>query len=100
MQLEIDRSLYLDVALAEPGEGMAGVIEIVSGLVRRLAGEVAALGQVASGRGAQTIRDGRARRNEGRKNHLEASSRWPRFREEVHRSAPIGSSHEGSADPM
>lgn len=54
MQLEIDRSLYLDAALAEPGEGMAGVIEIVSGLVRRLAGEVAALGQVASGRGAQT----------------------------------------------
>lgn len=47
LQIEIDRSAYLDAALLEPGEGMEGVIEVITGLVRCLAGEVAALGQTA-----------------------------------------------------
>ncbi|NKJ41233.1 MULTISPECIES: N-formylglutamate amidohydrolase [unclassified Novosphingobium] len=47
VQVEIDRSAYLDAALAEPGAGLADVVETVTGLVRVLAGEVAALGQAA-----------------------------------------------------
>lgn len=45
IQVEIDRSAYLDAALAEPGAGLADVVETVTGLVRTLAGEVSALGQ-------------------------------------------------------
>lgn len=45
LQLEIDRSAYLDARLAEPGPGFAAVTHLLAGLVRRLAGEVAALGQ-------------------------------------------------------
>ena len=41
VQLEICRSAYLDDALREPGAGMAGVVEVVSGFVRRLADEIA-----------------------------------------------------------
>ena len=44
MQLEIDRSTYLDSQLAEPGEGYAALVQLLIGLVRRLAGEVATLG--------------------------------------------------------
>lgn len=51
LQLEIDRSSYLDPQLAEPGAGLEPMIELLCGLVRRLAGEVAELGQAASGRG-------------------------------------------------
>jgi hypothetical protein len=53
-------ALYLDAALAEPGEGMAGVIEIMSGLVRRWRGSG---GAGAGGQRAwrAPIRDGRAR---------------------------------------
>lgn len=45
LQLEIDRSAYLDSHLAELGKNFAGMAELLSGLVGRLAGEVAALGQ-------------------------------------------------------
>lgn len=45
LQLEIDRSSYLDARLAEPGAGLAALAELLAGLVRRLAREVAELGQ-------------------------------------------------------
>jgi N-formylglutamate amidohydrolase len=45
LQLEIDRSSYLDLRLAEPGPGFAAMAELLAGLVWRLAGEVAELGQ-------------------------------------------------------
>lgn len=41
MQLEICRAAYLDRPLREPGEGLPQVVEVVTGLVRRLADEVA-----------------------------------------------------------
>lgn len=44
VQLEIDRSCYLDSRLAEPGRGFAATVEVLCTLVRRLAGEVAVLG--------------------------------------------------------
>lgn len=47
VQLEIDRSSYLDARLAEPGQGFATVVELLSGLVRRLSEDVAALGREA-----------------------------------------------------
>lgn len=49
LQLEIDRSSYLDSRLAEPGRGFAAMAHLLTGLVRRLAAEVAALGQLTSG---------------------------------------------------
>jgi N-formylglutamate amidohydrolase len=49
LQVEIDRSRYLDAALVEPGAGMAGMIEDLAKLVRRLAPVVADLGQDAGG---------------------------------------------------
>lgn len=45
MQVEIDRSAYLDARMAEPGPGVEDVVGVLSGLVRRLAGAVAELGQ-------------------------------------------------------
>jgi N-formylglutamate amidohydrolase len=45
LQLEIDRSSYLDARLSEPGSGFAAMAQLLAGLVRRLAGEVAELGQ-------------------------------------------------------
>jgi N-formylglutamate amidohydrolase len=45
LQLEVCRSAYLDAKLQEPGPGFDQVVEAVSGLVRRLADEVAALGR-------------------------------------------------------
>lgn len=51
LQLEIDRRHYLDSGLAEPGPGMAAMIEDLSALVRRLAALVSDLGQDASGKG-------------------------------------------------
>ena len=48
-QLEIDRRAYLDDALAEPGEGLGGLVELLSALVLRLGGDVAALGRAARG---------------------------------------------------
>ena len=45
MQLEICRSTYLDSRLAEPGPQLDEITETLVALVRRLAGEVAALGR-------------------------------------------------------
>jgi N-formylglutamate amidohydrolase len=44
VQLEIDRSSYLDSRLVEPGAGFAAMVHLLAGLVRRMAQEVAALG--------------------------------------------------------
>lgn len=44
-QLEVDRSSYLDGQLAEPGQGFASMVELIGGLVRRLAADVAELGR-------------------------------------------------------
>ena len=49
VQLEVDRSSYLDAALAEPGNGFAAMAVLLTGLIRKLAGEVAELGQLRSG---------------------------------------------------
>jgi N-formylglutamate amidohydrolase len=46
LQLEIDRSSYLDARLVEPGQGFAEMGTLLAGLVRRLAGEVADLGRL------------------------------------------------------
>lgn len=48
LQLEIDRSRYLDTRLAEPGAGFAAMSALLTGLVRRLAGEVADLGRIGT----------------------------------------------------
>jgi N-formylglutamate amidohydrolase len=47
LQLEIDRSSYLDSRLAEPGPEFDVIVELLCGLVRRLASEVADLGRTA-----------------------------------------------------
>jgi N-formylglutamate amidohydrolase len=46
IQLEIDRASYLDSRLAEPGNGFAAMAKLLTGLVRQLAAEVAAIGQL------------------------------------------------------
>jgi N-formylglutamate amidohydrolase len=48
MQLEIDRTSYLDARLAEPGAGFTAMAGLLAGLVRRLAAEVAELGRHGS----------------------------------------------------
>ncbi len=48
LQLEIDRASYLDSRLNEPGAGFAGIAELLAGLVRRLAADVAELGRPAA----------------------------------------------------
>ncbi len=48
LQLEIDRSSYLDSRLAEPGEGFAAMVDLLCALVRRLAADVADLGRLAA----------------------------------------------------
>lgn len=54
LQIEIDRSSYLDPGLVELGAGFAEMVDLLAGLVRRLAGEVAGLGQAKdSGRWAE-----------------------------------------------
>lgn len=53
LQLEIDRSSYLDSRLAEPGRGFAAMAHLLTGLVRRLAADVAALGQLNGARSWQ-----------------------------------------------
>jgi len=50
LQIEVDRSSYLDSRLADPGEGLDRVVELLSGLVRRLAAEVAAPGRLRGAR--------------------------------------------------
>jgi len=49
LQLEIDRSSYLDARLAEPGRGLGPMVHLLTGLVRRLAGKVAELGRLTGG---------------------------------------------------
>ncbi|WP_395394256.1 N-formylglutamate amidohydrolase [Novosphingobium sp. BL-8A] len=44
IQLEVDRSCYLDSHLSEPGSGLPGTIELLTGLVRHLAAGVSELG--------------------------------------------------------
>jgi N-formylglutamate amidohydrolase len=43
LQLEIDRSCYLDAQLSEPGAGFDSTVELLIGLVRRLGDHVVAL---------------------------------------------------------
>lgn len=45
LQLEIDRTCYLDSQLTEPGPGLDATIALLTGLVGRLAEDVAAMGQ-------------------------------------------------------
>lgn len=45
IQLEIDRSCYLDSRLAETGAGMAELVTLIAGLVRQLASTVVDLGR-------------------------------------------------------
>lgn len=44
IQLEIDRAAYLDSRLVERGEGFAGVVDVLTRVVRDLACDVAAMG--------------------------------------------------------
>ena len=45
LQIEVDRSCYLDSRLDGPGEGLDATVSVLARLVARLASEVAALGQ-------------------------------------------------------
>ena len=45
LQIELDRSLYLDSRLVEPGTGLPALATMLSGLVRAMAAEVSTLGQ-------------------------------------------------------
>ncbi len=45
LQLEIDRRLYLDAGLAEPGAGLPETVDMVAALVQRMAIAVAELGR-------------------------------------------------------
>lgn len=47
MQIEVDRSRYLGAGLTEPGAGFAGVVAVLTGLVRKLATEVCSLGPLS-----------------------------------------------------
>ena len=49
LQIEVDRSCYLDSRLVEVGEGFAAVVALLVGMVRRLAVEVSAMGTVPGG---------------------------------------------------
>lgn len=51
LQLEIDRSCYLDSRLLEPGPGMTDIVGLLAGLVRCLAATVCELAQDRGGRG-------------------------------------------------
>jgi N-formylglutamate amidohydrolase len=43
VQMEVCRSAYLDARLSEPGPGMADTVEVLTGLVQRLASELNAM---------------------------------------------------------
>jgi N-formylglutamate amidohydrolase len=45
MQIEIDRSSYLDARMVQPGPGLDDVVAVLSALVRRLAASVAELAE-------------------------------------------------------
>lgn len=42
LQLEVCRAAYLDATLTQPGPGMAAIVRVLAGLVRRMAQELAA----------------------------------------------------------
>ena len=44
LQIEVCRASYLDTRLDQPGPRLPGVTKVLAGLVRSLAGEIAALG--------------------------------------------------------
>ena len=46
LQIEICRAVYLDERLREPGPGFEAVVELLTGLIRRLASEFATLGSM------------------------------------------------------
>jgi N-formylglutamate amidohydrolase len=46
LQIEIDRRLYLDAQMAEPGPGFAATAALLAGLVQRIASLVADIGQL------------------------------------------------------
>lgn len=48
IQIEVCRSTYLDDRLAEPSSGLAGMAELLAGLVRELGAETARLGDAES----------------------------------------------------
>ncbi len=50
VQLEIDRSRYLDSKLLEPGPELDSMVDVVIGMVRRMAAVIAELGQGGTGR--------------------------------------------------
>jgi len=54
VQLEIDRSVYLDAGLSKLGDGYPRLVRLLGGLVRRLADEAMAMGE---GAGAADWRD-------------------------------------------
>lgn len=47
VQIEMCRAAYLDADLREPGPGLAGVVQVLAGLVRRLADELSGVQIVA-----------------------------------------------------
>ncbi len=49
IQLEIDRSVYLDAGLVRLGEGFARLVEVLAGVVRRLATDATGLADRADG---------------------------------------------------
>lgn len=49
LQIEVDRSCYLDRNLAEPGPGLSAIADVLSALVRRLAAEAVDLATSDSG---------------------------------------------------
>jgi N-formylglutamate amidohydrolase len=51
LQVEIDRTCYLDSRLAELGSGFGPMVSLLAGLVRQLAGEVAELGEATRNNG-------------------------------------------------
>lgn len=55
LQLEIDRQRYLDFRMVEPGMGFDDMVALLTGLVRRLAGDVAGLGRESA---QERTRDG------------------------------------------
>lgn len=51
LQVEIDRSCYLDSRLVEPGPGFDAMAKLLAGLVRRIAADVAELGRLGGATG-------------------------------------------------
>ena len=54
IQLEIDRTRYLDSRMSEPGDGFADTVQLLVRLVGRLAAEVAELGRMVHSEGRES----------------------------------------------